>query len=96
MPDFGDDRVMGATQQDLERWLRDFTGQQNLSFAAGRLDFADGGLNMTVLIEPQPPRRLGLIEFRDIRVQFEYPRPQSELARAWIKKFDHYTQRGGG
>lgn len=96
MPDFGDDRVMAATQRDLERWFRDFTDQQELAFEGGRMAFAHNGVNLTVRIDSMPPRKLGLITFIDTRVRFEYPPEQAADARLWITKFDHYTQRGGG
>jgi hypothetical protein len=96
MPDFGDDRVMGCDAKDLERWLGDLTGQAGLHFAKGRLDLIDQGVAMTILIDPMPPRRLGLIQFRDTRVRFQYPPAQADQARHWIKAFDRFTQRGGG
>lgn len=96
MPDFGDDRVMSATQKDLERWLRDFTGQQSLGFTDGRMSFAHDSVELTVRIDVMPPRKLGLIKFIDTRVRFEYPPEQAVAVRAWVTKFDHYTQRGGG
>jgi len=96
MPDFGDDRVMGATRQDLERWLRDFTAQPSLAFRDGRMALRDGELDLTVRLDPAPARKLGMITFHNVRVRFEYPGEQAGIARAWIKKFDHYTQRGGG
>ena len=96
MPDFGDDRVMGATRQDLERWLRDFTDQPALAFQDGRMSLSDGDLDLTVRLDPAPSRKLGMITFHNVRVRFEYPDDQAGIARAWIKRFDHYTQRGGG
>ncbi len=96
MPDFGDDRVMAATQRDLERWFRDFTGMQHLGFQAGKMAFTHDGVDLTVRLDPMPPRRLGLITFIDNRVRFEYPPEQAAAVRQWITRFDHYTQRGGG
>ena len=53
-------------------------------------------MDITVSIEELPVRRLGLVKFRDSRVQFSYPPEQAAAFRDWIKVFDHHTQRGGG
>ncbi len=96
MPDFGDERVMACTVSDMQRWIRGFTDQPNLTFANGKLSFTDGGVDFTVTIEELPVRKLGLVKFRDSKVKFEYPDSQAQQAREWIGVFDHHTQRGGG
>lgn len=96
MPDFGDDRVMACTVNDMQRWLRGFTGQPDLQISDGRVDFTDRGVQFTVTVEELPVRKLGLVRFRDSRIRFFYPAEQADAARAWIRTFDHHTQRGGG
>ena len=96
MPDFGDDRVMACTESDMQRWLRGFTGQDELAFANGQVSFVDNGISLTVTIDELPVRRLGLVKFRDSRIRFSYPPESADAAREWIRRFDHHTQRGGG
>jgi len=96
MPDFGDDRVMACSLADMQRWIRGFTGQSDLTFNRGKIQFTDRGVDFTVTIEELPVRKLGLVKFRDSRIQFSYPDEQAQSARDWIRVFDHHTQRGGG
>lgn len=87
---------MACTQRDMQRWIRGFTSQPDLTFANGRLEFSDRGVDFTVTIEELPVRKLGLVKFRDSKVKFEYPDSQAKSAREWIGVFDRHTQRGGG
>lgn len=93
---FGDSREMGCSRADLERWLREFTGQPVLQAddEAIRVPVAD--FEVHVRVSPAPLRRLGLITFRALRVQFIYPPERAAQAREWIRGFDFHTQRGGG
>ena len=96
MPDFGNDRVMACSQSDMLRWIRGFTGQTDLVFRDGKVQFTDQGVDFTVTIEELPIRKLGMVKFQDSRIQFSYPNEQEQRAREWIRVFDHHTQRGGG
>jgi hypothetical protein len=95
-PGFGDSREMGCSRADLERWLREVTGLA--AFESGddwiRVPVAD--FHIEVRFTPAPPRRLGLVTFRALRVRFKYPPGRAEQAREWIGRFDFHTQRGGG
>ena len=96
MPFFGDRRVMACSAADLERWLRELTGDPSLAFASGRLTLDGGGFPVTVTAERLEPRRVALLALPQLRVAFDYPPEAAERARGWIERFDRHTQRGGG
>lgn len=96
MPDFGDQRVMGCSRADLERWVREMCGPAAAGFVADRLDLAPAGVPVAIVVRDAPPRRLGMVRFRELDVRFEYAPADRDAARRWIAEFDRHTQRGGG
>jgi len=93
---FGDSREMGCSRADLERWLREFTGLPVLQADDHAIRVPVADFMLEVRVSPAPPRRLGLITFRALQVQFVYPTEHAMQARDWIRGFDFHTQRGGG
>jgi len=96
VPDFGDQRVMGCSRADLERWVAELLGPGVGRFVGDRLDLAAAGVPIAIVVRDLPPRTLGLIRFHELEVRFEYPPEQRAIAREWIARFDRHTQRGGG
>ncbi|MFN9772259.1 MAG: hypothetical protein ACK54X_06480 [Burkholderiales bacterium] len=95
MPFHGFDRIMSCTPQDLARWLTELTGASHgIEHGAATLPFDWGTLRVET--ETMPPRRIALASFQQLRVRFVPPEGREEQARAWITRFDHHTQRGGG
>ncbi|HYF58554.1 MAG TPA: hypothetical protein VEA81_06320 [Burkholderiaceae bacterium] len=96
MPFHGFERVMACTRADLGRWLAELTGADSGIAAAGRTELRfDWGV-LGVETEPLPPRRIALLAVQQLRVRFVPPPGGEAHARAWIERFDHHTQRGGG
>jgi len=87
---------MGCSRGDLERWVREMCGPCAPGFAADRLDLHAAGVPLAIVVEDAPPRRLGMVRFRELDVRFEYAPADRERARRWIVEFDRHTQRGGG
>lgn len=100
MPDFGDHRVMACTARDIERWLAEITGRDDLRFQdnslAVPLENGDSKWTLTISIQMRPPRRIALLHIQQLEVRFSYPPGRAGAARAWIGGFDRHTQRGGG
>lgn len=91
---------MACTPADMERWLREFTGDDSVRFiggAGGREVTIDaGGWPLTVGAVELPPRVVALLRMQQLDVQFSYPDDMAGAARDWITRFDQHTQRGGG
>ncbi|MCM5569677.1 hypothetical protein M6I34_04070 [Burkholderiaceae bacterium FT117] len=101
MPFFGDRRVMACTPADIERWLREFTGGQDIRLepaggGGGEFRLDAGGWPMRVQVEVMPPRVVALLRMPQLDVRFDYPQERAAEARGWITRFDRHTQRGGG
>jgi hypothetical protein len=100
MPYFGDRRIMACTPADMERWLREFTGDDTVRFArgpdGGELTIDAGGWPLTVGVVELPPRVVALLRMQQLDVRFSYPDDKAGAARDWIARFDQHTQRGGG
>jgi len=96
MPFHGFDRVMACSRADLGRWLRELTGSDHgvADTGGATLAFDWGALRLET--EPMPPRRIALLKVQQLRVRFVPPAGLEAQARAWIERFDHHTQRGGG
>ena len=45
---------------------------------------------------PLPPRRIALLKMQQLRVAFTPSAGAEAAAQAWLTRFDHHTQRGGG
>ena len=93
---FGDERVMACSRADMVRWLAEFTGAASPQTIGDALCLPADGFTILITLEPAPPRRLGMVVFRENRVQFSYPPEHQTAARALIQRFDFHTQRGGG
>jgi hypothetical protein len=96
MPDFGDRRVMGCSRADLERWIDELMGPGTGRFVEDRMDLRPAGVPLVIAVRDAPVRVLGLVQFRELDVSFDYATQDREAARAWIARFDRHTQRGGG
>lgn len=94
--DFGDHRVMACNLADLRRWLREVTADPALELVDGVAEILLGDDMMRVRARTLPPRRIALVSIQQLEVRFEYPDSLAGLARAWIRRFDRHTQRGGG
>ena len=89
-------RVMGCTRVEFVRWWHSFTLDET--------HFSDSKSASVILvdssvqfdIEVLEPRRLGLAVIPQLKVVVTFPGGESDEAVAWVAKFDHYTQRGGG
>lgn len=96
MPFFGFDREMACSRADLARWLTELTGSDHGMAQAGRARIALPEGWVDLITEPVEPRTVGLVRMRRLRVRFVPAAGAEAAARAWVTRFDHHTQRGGG
>ena len=95
MPFHGFDRVMACSRADLARWLTELTGSDH-GIGTGTATLAFDWGELRIETECLPPRRVALLRMRQLRVRFVPSAGAEAQARAWIERFDHHTQRGGG
>lgn len=86
---------MSCSTEDLARWLTELTGTDH-GIASGSAALPLGWGVLRIDTEALPPRRLALMQTRQLRVRFVAPAGREAEARDWITRFDHHTQRGGG
>ena len=96
MVDFGDLRVMACSPADLERWLREFTGDAHLKVGGQYCRLDAGGFMIDLSWQVLAPRRIALLRIEQLELRFVYPGEHAAAARRWISRFDRHTQRGGG
>ena len=89
-------RVMGCTRVEFVRWWHSFTQDKNDFAAQNQASVVVGENRVQFAIEELDPRRLGLAVIPQLKVSITFPDYESDEAIAWVAKFDHYTQRGGG
>ena len=96
MPFHGFERTMACSRADLARWLTELTGSDHGIAASGsaELPFEWGVLRIDT--RPLPPRRIALVKLQQLEVVFTPPAGGEAAAQAWLTRFDHHTQRGGG
>lgn len=87
---------MACSRADLARWLTELTGSDHGMAQTGRarIDLSPGWVELVT--EPVEPRTVGLVRMRRLRVRFLPSEGAEATARAWVTRFDHHTQRGGG
>ena len=87
---------MGCTRVEFVRWWHSFTLDDKHFSGEDRATMALANSSVQFDIEVLEPRRLGLAVIPQLKVTVAFPLGESDEAVAWVVKFDHYTQRGGG
>lgn len=100
------EREMGCTEAEWVGWLprafgthwpvdRGATAMVAGGAASQLVTPIDGG-QLALNWSPLPPRRLGLAVMPRLWVRFEFSGLTEPQRHAFMKRFDLYTQRGGG
>lgn len=99
----GDDllvRDMGCSEAEFARWLPGATGGAPIESSVGngqtRHLVATGDGKVEIFVQTQPPRRIAGIVLPVLRVTFRFIDLAPAQRRAFLTRFDRYTQRGGG
>jgi hypothetical protein len=92
-------RDMGCTPAEWCLWLPQALGERPWQWvgsdrAALHANIGSGGLNLSW--HPLEPRRLGLAVLPRLSVSFSFEGVSPADRHTFMKRFDLYTQRGGG
>jgi hypothetical protein len=90
------DREMGCTADELRAWLPGAAGDHPLTVRASEADIAIDAGRLHVTWQPLPPRRIALLTVPRLAVQFRFDGVGDEARSAFMRRFDLFTQRGGG
>jgi hypothetical protein len=90
------DREMGCTADELRAWLPGAAGDHPLTVRAGEADIAIDAGWLRLAWQPLPPRRIALLAVPRLAVQFRFEGVGDKARSAFMRRFDLYTQRGGG
>ena len=92
-------RQMGCTVEELLYWLPAATDQKifqvNKRLDGALISFSEDGIELNINLGI--PRKIALLVIPVLNVTFEFGSNWSKLdVDAFMKRFDLYTQRGGG
>lgn len=90
------EREMGCTEDELLRWLPGALEGATLHPGTGvvRAEFPAG--RVTLAWQPLSPRRIALLAMPRMRVSFNFDAMDDAARQRVMRRFDLYTQRGGG
>ena len=90
------EREMGCTADELRGWLPGASGGAPLAMLDGGADVALGNGALHLRWQALPPRRIALITLPRLHVRFDFERVDDDERQRFMRRFDLYTQRGGG
>lgn len=90
------ERIMGCTESEWLAWLPRAVAPWQHEQAPGEASVAVGNGRLRLQWQALDPMVLGLIRMPRLRMRFEFSGLDDEARRAFMKRFDLYTQRGGG
>lgn len=90
------ERDMACTEAEWLGWLPQAIGEHAWQSAPGAAHVRIGSGTLQLSWQVAPPRRIGLIELPRMQVTFAFDDVGDEVRHAFMKRFDLYTQRGGG
>jgi hypothetical protein len=93
---FAFEREMGCTADELRSWLPGACGGRAIAWRAQAAEVAIDGGRALIEWASLEPRRIALISLPRLRVRFTAQGLQAEAWQRFMRRFDLYTQRGGG
>lgn len=90
------EREMGCTEDELLRWLPGALEGATLSLAPGRAHARFDAGALQVDWRPLPPRRIALLAMPRLAISFAFDGLDDARRQRVMRRFDLYTQRGGG
>jgi hypothetical protein len=90
------EREMGCTREEFMRWLPAATAHAPVRTEGEELVLAVGEGQVRIRLREQPPRRIALVSLPVLGVRFAFVGLSAGGRRAFLERFDRYTQRGGG
>jgi hypothetical protein len=93
---FAFEREMGCTADELRAWLPGACEQRPITWLAHAAEIAIDAGQARLEWTPLEPRRIALISLPRLRVRFMAQGLHAEAWQRFMRRFDLYTQRGGG
>lgn len=90
------EREMGCTPAELAHWLPGAAAPHRVSPRADGADVALEGGCLRLRWQALPPRRIALLSVPRLRLRFAFEGVDEAARLRFMRRFDLYTQRGGG
>ncbi len=90
------EREMGCTEDELLRWLPGALDGAVLSVGPGQVQAGFDAGSATLSWQCLPPRRIALLAMPRLAVTFAFDGFDDATRQRVMRRFDLYTQRGGG
>jgi len=90
------ERDMACTEAEWLLWLPRAVGDHAYALDAGSARVALGGGELRLQWQVQAPRVIALLRLPRLALRFEFRGLDAGQRLAFMKRFDLYTQRGGG
>lgn len=90
------ERDMACTEAEWLGWLPRAIGEREWQSGSGWACVRIGAGTLQLAWREAPPRRIALLELARLQVAFAFEGVAGEARHAFMKRFDLYTQRGGG
>lgn len=90
------EREMGCTEDELLRWLPGALEGAPLALEPGRACARLGGGELRLSWHALPPRRIALLSMPRLAIVFAFEGLDDTTRQRVMRRFDLYTQRGGG
>jgi hypothetical protein len=90
------EREMGCTEDELKAWLPVAVGERAIDWRGPAATVVLEGGEVCLQWWPLPARRIALITLPRLQVRFEARGVADPAWQAFMRRFDLYTQRGGG
>jgi hypothetical protein len=90
------EREMGCTAAELVHWLPGAAQPHPVRPCAGGADIDLEGGRLCLRWEALPPRRIALLSVPRLRLRFAFEGVDEAARLRFMRRFDLYTQRGGG
>jgi hypothetical protein len=90
------EREMGCTEAEWLSWLPRAIGEHAWERQAHSVTARLGAGQLRLHWRALEPRRLGLVQLPRLLMRFEFSNLEEAARHTFMKRFDLYTQRGGG
>ncbi len=90
------ERDMACTEAEWLAWLPAAIGAHGFQLEPGRARVTLGGGALQLQWQAQPPRQIARIRLPRLAVSFRFDGVPEQRRQDFMRRFDLYTQRGGG
>ena len=90
------EREMGCTEAEWLMWLPRAVGSHAYQLGAGMAQVRIGAGGLTLHWRQAEPRTIAQLRIPRLLVRFDFGELEEAARHAFMKRFDLYTQRGGG